>query len=536
MYDLLTDPLIGVHTRQGERRFSLPEVLAGLSAGVIEGFTGLRAHQSDPWHVFLVQLAASIQARRRTDSLPADPAYWREGLLDLAEGIPEAWQLVVEDVTKPAFMQHPWKSWQAEAADYGVTITRGKTLFDPKATTPDELDVLVTAKNHDVKIARVDAGLAEAWLYALMMLQTTSGFLGQGNYGIVRMNGGFASRSIIAWTESRRPSVRFVADVRALAALRGSICETFGYANRGIVLTWLTPWDRKDHQFLLTAKTPLEPWFVEACRPVRLRTFEDGRLIALGATSKTRQIGPRTLENGDVGDPWTVINVSDKKKGRSALTLSAEGFTPQKLTDLIFEQGFELTPLQKPQPGETPGWFVASCLVRGQGTTEGFHRVELPIPPKARLSLLNKPARDTLAHLAQQLLADAKDVSSALGVALAVLTEGGPEQADFKRVETWLDGARTTFAKHWEGLYFPTLWRGVDEAHAAVREYWQGRLVDQAHALLDDAAQRLPLPTNRRWRAITQAERAFIGMLQKAKLPLPTRTPTETVATEEAAA
>lgn len=314
MYDLLTDPLIGVRTRDGEQRLSLTELLAALSAGQIESYTGLRAHQADPWHVFLVQLAASIQARRPTDTLPTDPAYWCEGLLDLAEGIPEAWQLVVEDVTKPAFMQHPWKSWEAEAPDYGVKTARGQIVYDPKATTPDELDVLVTAKNHDVKMARIGAKHAEAWLCALMVLQTTSGFLGQGNYGIVRMNGGFASRSIIAWMEGREPSARFIADVLALAALRDSTCRALGYAPRGSVLTWLTRWDRGSHQFLLTAQTPLEPWFIEACRPIRLLRIEDGHLIALGATSKARQIGPKTLENGDVGDPWTAINVSDKKR------------------------------------------------------------------------------------------------------------------------------------------------------------------------------------------------------------------------------
>lgn len=112
----------------------------------------------------------------------------------------------------------------------------------------------------------------------------------------------------------------------------------------------------------------------------------------------------------------------------------------------------------------------------------------------------------------------------------------GPDQADFKRVESWIDAARTQFAKQWETLYFPTLWRGAEDAHEAVRANWQQRLVDLAQALLDEATTRLPLPTNRRWRAVTQASRAFIGMLMKAKLPLPTRTPTESVATEETTA
>ncbi|MCX8018293.1 MAG: hypothetical protein N2690_10395, partial [Rhodocyclaceae bacterium] len=201
-----------------------------------------------------------------------------------------------------------------------------------------------------------------------------------------------------------------------------------------------------------------------------------------------------------------------------------------------FEDGFQLTALLKPRPGQQPGWLLASCLVRGQGTTEGFHRVEIPIPPKARLTLLHKQKRETLAHLAQSLLADAKDVSTALGVALTVLTEGGPDQADFKRVETWIGAARQQFAQQWNALYFPTLWRGADEAHEAVRAAWQQQLVDRAQALLNEAKSRLPLPANRRWRAVTQAHRAFIGMLRKAKLPLSAHARTESVATEETAA
>ena len=524
MHDLLTDPLVGVRTQDGERRVSLPDLLAALSAGTVEGYTGLRAHQADPWHVFLVQLAASIQARHPTEQLPTDATYWRDGLLDLADGMETAWHLIVEDVTQPAFFQHPWKSWEAEATDYGVKAVRGQTLYDAKASTPDEFDVLITSKNHDVKMARVGPDEAEAWMYALLLLQTTSGFLGQGNYGIVRMNGGFASRSVVFWTLSRHPCDRFRDEVRALNSLREKTIRTYGYAKRGVVLTWLTQWKRSDHQFYLQ---DLAPWFIEAPRPVRLVSATSGKIIALGATTKARQIGPKTLENGDIGDPWTPIKTGDKKKGRSALTLSADGFTPQRLTDLIFEQGFELTELQQPQPGNDPGWFIASCLVRGQGTTEGFHRKEIPVPPKARLALLNKHHRDSLGHLAQKLLADAKDVQKALNTALTVLAEGGPDKAEFERVENWLKGVRKDFGQRWEAMYFPTLWLAADQDHEAVRRDWQQKLVNACQGLLDQATQRMPIPASRTWRAITRAQDALRGMLRKSSLPMPTHAHSE---------
>ncbi len=89
-------------------------------------------------------------------------------MLDLADGKASAWELVAGDVTQPAFLQHPWTSWEAEAADYGVKTVRGQTVFEPEASTPDELDVLITTKNHDVKMTRVGSEVLEAWLYALV--------------------------------------------------------------------------------------------------------------------------------------------------------------------------------------------------------------------------------------------------------------------------------------------------------------------------------------------------------------------------------
>lgn len=519
MYDLLNEQLIGVRTVSGDKRVNLPELLAALSDGQIDGFTGLRAHQADPWHVFLVQLAASIQARHPTETLSTDPQYWRDGLLDLADGMESAWHLVVEDVAKPACFQHPWAP--GDEKDYKREVTR-----------PDELDVLVTAKNHDVKMARMAPNLAESWLYALLVLQTTSGFLGQGNYGIVRMNGGFASRPVVSWAESLNPSQRFIDDVEALRGLRRKICEQFRYRSKGVVLTWLHCWQRENHQYLTTQ---LEPWFIEAARPIRLRALAEGAIFALAATSKVRQIGPKTLENGDVGDPWIPLKVADKRKGRSALTLTAEGFSPQRVTDLLFENGFELTELQKPKTGEGAGYFIGSCLVRGQGTTGGFHRLELLVPAKARLALLSDTPRKALAELAQDLLQDARDIQKALSLALVVLSEGGPEQADFHRdaVKTWMGKTTNDFTRGWEVRYFPMLWRGADETQEfgkTVRQEWQQTLANLAQSLLNDATTRLPLPTNRTWRALMKAQSAFLRSLRKSGLPLPSRSthhPTE---------
>ena len=107
------------------------------------------------------------------------------------------WHLVVDDITKPAFMQAPARS-QAGAKDY-----------QNRVTTPDELDMLVTSKNHDLKSAVAQRASVDDWIFALITLQTMEGFGGAGNYGISRMNGGLGNRPAfspgpVPWG-SRRP-------------------------------------------------------------------------------------------------------------------------------------------------------------------------------------------------------------------------------------------------------------------------------------------------------------------------------------------
>ncbi|MDW8469233.1 MAG: type I-E CRISPR-associated protein Cse1/CasA [Burkholderiales bacterium] len=505
----MNDPLIGVIDNGSPRRVSLPQLLARLSAGSIEGYTGLRAHQADPWHVLTVQLAAAVLARQPRDEPPEDETYWKKGLLELSRGIASAWYLVEPDVTKPAFFQHPWRNRDAQNEGYR-----------PKAFTPDELDVLVTAKNHDVKTSRMSAGSLEAWIYALMMLQTTSGYLGAGNFGIVRMNGGFASRPIVSWTVDRHLSRRFLDELHQVRRVRTEVLKrnAYGYSATGLVLTWLDPWNRNSHQYVLR---DLDPRFVEACRPVRLFLGQDGTFTALCATSKARQIGPRTLDNGDVGDPWIPIN-TENRNGHAALTLTSDGFTPRRVVQLLFEQGFQLTPLQRPR-SDQPGWFVGSVFVRGQGKTEGFHRLELPVPGRAVPILLRRsddPHRQQVAKVAQEMLTDASNAASALRFALTVLVKGGAEKAAVgsDAIAQWVDAGVKAFSREWPREFYPMLWRACTEPAEAVRKDWQRWLVNAALARHSDAVRQLPQPENRRWRALIESRRALRGVLRKHHL------------------
>lgn len=513
MTNLLTDPVIGIESPDGRQNVNLPRLLAMLSDGKVDAYTGQRPHQADIWHVFTVQLAVSILARQadvQPDAPPTDPPFWQDGLLQLAGNNSKAWLLVGDDLTQPAFFQHPLTS----KSDLEKCFNSRK----PKARTPDELDILVTAKDHDLKQARFPDNEMEAWMYALVAYQTTSGFLGAGNYGIIRMNGGFANRPILSMVQSLHPALRFREETAIVFNIRNELLRSsFGFKPNGMVLTWLTSWNRAEHQYRLDE---LDPLFIEAARAIRLVKRGKG-LVALGATSKARQIGPKSLENGDVGDAWIPIQTGNKK-GRAALSVSGNGWTPELVCNVLFEKGYELTPLQKPRKAPAALWLVASALVRGQGTTEGFHRFILPVPPKVQMRLLNKAEKDRLSELAQQLHKDVRDIESALRMAMTVLTEGGPDNPDFNRdaVKAWVSGSMQGFRASWQDRFFPMLWRSIGIGEAEARKEWITDLTHRSKEHLQEAAQLLPLPQTRRYRAKVLSEWAFWGFLHKRGLTM----------------
>jgi CRISPR system Cascade subunit CasA len=175
-------------------------VLAGLCGNTLIGFDGLAAHQRHGWDLFLYQIAALALERSGEAEAVADdtawqalddPRAWRDRLAALTPGCAEtAWCLVVQDLAKPALLQPPIGTGRLD--DYKIA-----------GETPDEIDVLVTSKDHDVKAARAGSAEPRHWLFALVTLQTLQGYSGRGNFGIARMNGGFASRPLVMRTPDR---------------------------------------------------------------------------------------------------------------------------------------------------------------------------------------------------------------------------------------------------------------------------------------------------------------------------------------------
>jgi CRISPR system Cascade subunit CasA len=558
-HNLLTDPLLPLlRPAWPARDVSLPGALAALSDDdrPVDGFDGLMAHQAMPWFCLLVQLAA-IALDRATPDAPADaldadglprpwtePDRWASALRaltpDHADDAP--WCLVVPDPAKPAFLQPP-------------TPKTGLARHKTRLATPDDIDLPVTAKNHDVKAERRSAASPAEWLYALTTLQTFGGYSGRGNQGVARMNGGFGSRAVATRLPDGKVDgagvdgggvdwgARFRRDLRVLLAQRGAGAAADGLiqhfdpvlegseALHGQALLWLIPWDE---EVSLPMRT-LDPHFIEVARHLRLVAGEDGRLAALFRPSETPRLAAKELK-GALGDPW--LPLAPGKEGAQALTVGPNGWAATRVAQILLGQdGYLSPPAQRALPGEagTSAVFVFSVLVRGQGTTDGFHerRVGLPAAVVALLDGAPEAAEAIYRRLAEPMLELAGTARlKVLRPALLMLLQGPPAERtltfDDPRTGPWL----RRFDAEVDAAFFDALAAEVaaaigdrppEAAVAALKDaaprLWPGRLYALARPIFQAATRSgLTLPNERRERAIARAELLFEGAAAKLDL------------------
>jgi CRISPR system Cascade subunit CasA len=497
MLNVLNTPLIRALAADGaEALLTLPGTLAALARGEVATFPGLRSHQRHAWHAFLCQLGALALLRAGESAPWTEAAAWREALRALTPDHPDdaPWCLVAPP-DRPALLQPP--------------IPEGLPALRNAVPTPDTLDMLVASRNHDLKAAVMAEAGPDDWLFALVTLQTMEGFLGAGNYGISRMNGGFASRPALSLSPPGGPGEHFARDVVRLVALRGTMPGTEHYAARdGLGLLWLEPWDG-------TASLPhgrLDPLYVEVCRRVRL-VAHDGRIAAVAGGSKA----PRVLPTGGglTGDPWAPVVAGDA--GLKVFTLNATGFHYRRMVQLMWSDDVVRPPLLEPvktdaQAGLT---FLARALVRGQGKTEGYHERRVPLSRLAKWT-----ATDPSAERANERVRLAGQVGRVLRSALLALFQGGPERVDerdegaTRKAQPFLDRLDAAVDVN----FFPALWREVEAAEAgeeaarAERARWVRDLLGTAANLLDAADEAAPKATRRRLRARVAAQGILNGM------------------------
>lgn len=508
MHDLLVDPLIRVHLSEGEvERLSLPEVFAALAADRISAFPALRPHQRHAWHAFLCQLGVIALHRAGLPEAAKSADEWRSLLRaatpEFADDQP--WHLVVDDPAQPAFMQPP--------SPLGLAEYRGWK------ETPDDLDILVSAKNHEIKQTTATHADLDDWLFALVDLQTMGGYLGAGNYPIARMNGGYSSRPCVGLAPADGGlGAHLGFDMRRMLDGREALLHSYDRYFRpadGIALTWMEPWDGTDSLDL----RELDPYFIEVCRRVRLVSHK-GRLAARTAASKAPRISAKEA-GGNVGDFWTPVRVQDGK----ALSLSPVGFRYDRLSDLVFGSSYGRPVAMYVQAEEGKRWrLVARGVAAGQGKTEGYYeRTEIDLSTATVNSLRRKNESGRLAAIAQEQIAEVEDVTKALRFGIAVAAGGGRDANELTKAHRSHAGpyARRLDAVA-DALFFPALEDRYTAARAgevalrqAYRARFATRLIHAAKELLHEAVETVPCPAIRRPRARARAVTAFWGRLRK---------------------
>ncbi len=499
-FSLLDGPTFSVidPASQARSMLTLPGVFAALVRDEIDDFPALRPHQRHVWHALLVQIGALYLHRSSSSELPDSEHAWRDSLLSLTpDDLDGAAWAMVSPLNRPAFMQPP--------------VPEGSLAGFKSIRTPDDLDLLVTAKNHDVKREAMRHAALEQWAFALVSLQTQEGFLGAGNYGISRMNGGFASRPGIGVAPRGGPGRRFRRDVQRLVDLRASLLEEYDSypSHDGRELLWLYPWEGS---ISLSPKS-LDLFYIEVCRRVRLGADAAGELSAFGKGTKAARIDAKALK-GRTGDGWTPLMPDGGD--RKALTIDGGSFGYKRFTSLLFPRSSDAdapqrSPLQTiaPDDDEDGLTIVARGLVRGQGKTEGYHERRVAVSKSLRRFLVERPT-DKGAAVATSRVEDAGTLArkvlypAALQVFTAAPLTGERKRDDDtakKRASRVLD----LFDRAVDREFFSDLSKELDViddevAASVVRSRWIERMMKLARDMLDDCARSAPSAAMRTYR------------------------------------
>ncbi|MCV0371800.1 MULTISPECIES: hypothetical protein [Filomicrobium] len=522
-HNLLTESLIRFETTEGQQTGSLPDVYAALMADRVESFPALRAHQEPAWHLFLAQLGAIACHRAGLDAPPDDDAAWQDiiGCLTRAE-FPndEPWSLVVEDWSKPAFLQPP--------------VPEGVTLKDDAVLAPDALDMLITSRNHDLKQEVAQAAYDDDWMFALVSLQTMEGYGGPKNYGIARMNGGSSSRVLLSLAPMSQtvgePSVRYgrrlKRDLTQLLRRRESILEQTAIPYRetyGIALTWAVPWPEGEQ----LALEDLDIWFIEVCRRVRLEDSAS-RLFAKVGNSSAERVRAKHL-NGNIADPWAPVHPVESK----ALSITERGnFHYRRIVELTLSGEWQLPPLAELGADEldtTPNWLLAfAAIARGNTVTGGFKSRTIPLDGRTARRL--GAQRRELHQLATEQISEIKKIDDALAGAIGVFGRSGVYWRDVPKDRRKKEGERQRKRAQpyrdrldvvADRAFFRALWarfeaqdQGSSEAVEDARRAFLLPLIDATRDLLEEGLADIPCPSIHRPRAEARARRWFEAQIR----------------------
>lgn len=517
MHSVLQDCSLPIFTSDGEpRNVDLAQLFELYERDDVAAHIFLRPHHGHPWHAFCVQLGALALHRAGETGVAHDAETWRTLLRGLTAewSDDEPWRLVVENLSAPAFLQPPVPEGSLEG-------------FRNEVASVDDLDVLVTSKNHGVKQGQGAGSSPAEWVAALVSLQTTGGFLGAGNYGVARMNGGFATRPGIGLVPEGGPGARWQRDVGLLLRHRDWAIERVpGIGTRGEhALLWCLPWGGTRS----LGVDELDPWFIEVCRRVRLVPGTSGDLVAWTRPTKVARIAAAAFK-GSVGDPWTPIK-QDKEP-------AAYNSTPTYavMSEVLFDGGKWDQPLLLRWHDEDRAPMSArfEVFVRGQGQTRGYYQRSVHIDETKKRYFFAPDQRERVARLAREMVEDVRKVlgGKVLRTALLALVQSGPEQVKFgdRTAGRWADRFCEMADREVDRRFFEFLFERAEDEDAG-RRRWLEFLRDLAIETFEHAVAAAPVAGARRPRAIAVAERIFRGALYRTFPELgPTRKETSDAA------
>jgi CRISPR system Cascade subunit CasA len=514
--NLLTDPCLTVRLSDGSQKgMSLPQALSALEGDRIQSFARLQAHQSHPWHAFLCQLAAmALEGRELPPGEGLEPhqllgehtpEQWTELLRGLTTDFTadEPWTLVVEDLSRPAFLQPP--------------VPEGTwTALDKEKSHPDDLDVLVSARSHGVKAQLQWTPAAEDWVYCLLSLQTNGCFMGAGNYGIARQNGGYATRPGVALALGQTPGTAWVRDTRIILdhGMDHFLSRVAEFNINGIKLVWLEPWKGTVAESLGLSK--LHPLFIEICRRVRLREADE-KITAQHTGTKALRIKAKDYK-GNLADPWIPIRRDDASAFNRRPTYGV-------IRQVLLDRGiYEPALLQKPALYDRDRDAVVRfrVLVRGEGKTEGYVERAVAVPA-SMLSFLDERS-DEAAAVAEAMASMASAVErNVLKPALVQAMQASRPFPEYKQKETnaWAEELVREFDQELDRHFFAWLWTCLEALESADQDTdylapWRGFLKKRATAFFQQTLESLPVPGALRYKAFARAEGRFHGGMKQA--------------------
>ena len=388
----------------------------------------------------------------------------------------------------------------------------GLQAYWSRREAPDDLDLPITARNHALKRSAAVQSAPDDWVFTLITVQTMAGFLGGGNYGIARMNGGFSSRPCLGLAPAGGgPGAHLAHDLRRMLAARADLLDRYPFEpDQGLALLWLHPWDGEQSLGLES----LDPYVIEVCRRIRLQTAATG-MVARTTPSSRPRVDAKALR-GDVGDFWTPVRVEDN--GSQAFSVSSAGFPFDRVVALLLD--FRQSPATAVDPAGSPSWrLVARGMAGGQGKTQGYHeRTDIVLAADTVEALRGGARRGDLTALADAQIEEVTEVVMALRYGVAVACSGGGAP-DMRRAADRTRAYERRLRAAVDGRFFPALearyLAGERSAAAGLRLKFAQGLVCTAQRLLDEASASVSCSGIYRLRARTQAARAFRRRLRR---------------------